>query len=108
GIDTMRTVHRVTGIVFTGLFVLHALIALRGILAGRHGATMVPTGKDFRDAVINLKYYVGAADKPPKFDRYDYRQKFEYWGMVVGSLVMVLSGFVLYFPILFAEYMPGQ
>ena len=108
GIDTMRTVHRVTGIVFSGLLVLHLALAIRGILTNRTGMTMVPGRKDFRDAVVNLKYYLGSADAPPKFDRYDYRQKFEYWGMIVGSLVMVLSGFVLYFPMLFASYLPGQ
>ena len=28
--------------------------------------------------------------------------------MIVGSLVMVLSGFVLYFPMVFASYLPGE
>ena len=36
---------------------------------------------------------------PPRFGRFDYRQKFEYWGLIFGSLVMVATGFILYFPI---------
>lgn len=108
GIDLMRTIHRVTGFVFTGLCLVHLSTALFGVLSGRMEMNIVPDKADFRAAVQNLKYYIGLAPSPPKFGRYDYRQKFEYWGMVVGSAVMVVSGLVLYFPLLFAEYLPGQ
>lgn len=108
GIDTMRLIHRVTGVVFTVLVVVHLAVALFSVLTGRVDMNIVPQKVDFRDAIQNLKYYIGLAPAPPKFGRYDYRQKFEYWGMVIGSAVMILSGLVLFFPILFAEYLPGQ
>lgn len=108
GIDMMRLIHRITGVVFTVLCVVHLTIALVGVLTGRLDMNITPQKADFRDAIQNLKYYIGLAPAPPKFGRYDYRQKFEYWGMVVGSAVMILSGFVLFFPILFAEFLPGQ
>ncbi|MFO1078509.1 MAG: cytochrome b/b6 domain-containing protein [Planctomycetota bacterium] len=108
GIDTMRGVHRVVGIVFAGLCVQHLVVAVGGVLARRHGMTIVPTRQDFRDAAHNLRYYLGSAAEPPRFDRFDYRQKFEYWGMIVGSLVMIVSGFVLYFPMQAAAVLPGQ
>jgi hypothetical protein len=44
----------------------------------------------------------------PRFDRFDYRQKFEYWGMVVGSAVVVGTGVALLFPIQAALWLPGQ
>lgn len=108
GIDWMRAIHRATGIAFTALCVVHFAVVLIGVLSGRMAMNIVPNKQDFTGAIQNLRYYVGAAPEAPKFDRYDYRQKFEYWGMVVGSLVMIVSGFVLYFPIAFAEYLPGQ
>ncbi|HEY6910792.1 MAG TPA: cytochrome C, partial [Myxococcales bacterium] len=43
-----------------------------------------------------------------RFDRYDYRQKFEYWGMVAGSLIMTFTGFILFWPALVASVLPGQ
>ena len=53
-------------------------------------------------------YYFGAADRPAKFDRFDYRQKFEYWGLLLGSSIVVGTGLVLLFPILTARFLPGE
>lgn len=108
GIDWMRTIHRVTGVVFSVLCVVHLAVALFGVVTRRVPMSLIPDQSDFRGAIQNLKYYIGLADKAPKFGRYDYRQKFEYWGMVIGSGVMIVSGLVLFFPILFAQYLPGQ
>ena len=38
-------------------------------------------------------------DKHPLYDRYTYKEKFEYWGLVVGNVIMVLTGFILFFPV---------
>jgi cytochrome b subunit of formate dehydrogenase len=64
--------------------------------------------KDFTDAVDNLKYYFGLTDHPARCDRYDYKQKFEYWGVIVGGLLMIGTGFVLWFPAFIARYLPGE
>ena len=69
---------------------------------------MVPTKQDFRDSIQQIGWYLGLAKEPAKFDRYDYRQKFEYWGMVIGSLVMVVTGLILYLPIPFTRLFPGE
>ena len=62
---------------------------------------MTPTRKDFRDAVQNLRWYLAAGPiAQPLFDRFDYKQKFEYWGLILGGTIMIASGFVLYFPML--------
>ena len=43
----------------------------------------------------------------PKFDRFDFRQKVEYWALIWGTLLMVLTGFILMFPITVTHYLPG-
>jgi formate dehydrogenase subunit gamma len=77
-------------------------------LMRRTGLSMVPTRRDFQDAVRQIRWYLGLARDPAKFDRYDYRQKFEYWGMLIGSLVMVVTGLILYLPIPFTRIFPGE
>lgn len=42
------------------------------------------------------------------FDRYDYRQKFEYWGVVLGALIMIITGLILWFPTYFTYVLPGE
>lgn len=108
GIQRVRWVHRTVGIAFTVLVVLHMTVILFKVTTGRARPSMVPTRKDFRDAVIMMRYYLRLSDQKARFDRFDYRQKFEYWGMVIGSLVLIVTGFMLYFPVLTTRFLPGE
>ena len=69
---------------------------------------MTPTLNDVRDVVTTLRYNLGFAAKPPQFGRFDYRQKFEYWGLIFGSMVIIITGFILAFPLAFTKILPGQ
>jgi formate dehydrogenase subunit gamma len=111
GIDNARLVHRTAGLIFTFLTVQHIMAASYGVLFRKWRPSMVINLKDFSDAVDNLKYYFGVTEHPAKCDRYDYKQKFEYWGVVVGGLLMIATGLVLWFPTkVFAllPVLPGQ
>jgi len=108
GIFVARWLHRAAGIVFAALVVVHLTVAIGGVLTRRMKPTMLLGRKDFRDAIDNLRYYAGYAESPPKFNRYDYRQKFEYWGLIFGSMIMVATGFILYFPITISLVLPAE
>jgi formate dehydrogenase subunit gamma len=111
GIDNARLIHRTTGLIFTLLTVQHVLVGSYGLLFRKWRPSMVINMKDFSDAVENLKYYFGITDHPARCDRYDYKQKFEYWGVVVGGMLMIATGLVLWFPTrVFAliPFLPGQ
>jgi len=108
GIDRVRWLHRTSGILFAVLAGVHLLTALALVLSGRAALSLVPTRKDFSDAVVMLRYYLGLSDEQARFDRYDYRQKFEYWGLVLGGVVMVVTGFILYFPTTVTRFLAGE
>ena len=108
GIDRVRWLHRMSGILFAVVAGIHLLTALALVLTGKTGLPLVPTRKDFSDAVIMLRYYLGLSNEQARFDRYDYRQKFEYWGLVLGGIVMIVTGFILYFPTLATRVLPGE
>ena len=108
GIFAARWLHRMAGIVFTVLVVAHLVVAIGGVLTKRMKPSMLLGKKDFTDALDNLRYYAGYKDAPPRFGRYDYRQKFEYWGLIFGSLIMVATGFILYFPIAVSNFLPAE
>lgn len=111
GIDATRVVHRVAGLLFALLNVQHILVALHGTVFRGWRPSMVINGKDFQDLIDNLRYYFGLSDRPARCDRYDYRQKFEYWGVVLGGVLMVVTGFMLWFPIRLFQllpFLPGQ
>lgn len=108
GIDRARWIHRGAGILFAALVIFHATAGLMLLVSRRESPSIVVTRKDFRDAVIMMRYYLRLSDEQASFDRYDYRQKFEYWGMVLGSFLMIVTGFMLYLPVLTTRFFPGE
>ncbi|HYB89884.1 MAG TPA: cytochrome b/b6 domain-containing protein [Candidatus Binataceae bacterium] len=108
GIHRVRWVHRGAGILFAAVVAAHIAAALVLVISKRTSPSMVITRKDFRDAVMMMRYYLRVSDEQARFDRYDYRQKFEYWGMVVGSLLMIVTGLMLFFPVLTTRFLPGE
>jgi formate dehydrogenase subunit gamma len=108
GPGPVRFVHRVSGVLFAGLTALHLLTVVVQSLRGRMRLTLVVQRRDFTDAMQTLRYYLGMTDRPARFGRFDYRQKFEYWGLVMGGVVVIVTGVVLMYPIAVAQWLPAQ
>ncbi|HVL69538.1 MAG TPA: cytochrome b/b6 domain-containing protein [Vicinamibacterales bacterium] len=108
GVDTARFVHRSAGILFTLVVVAHLSRLVVLVATGRTTLSLVPTRQDFRDAIITLRYYLGLSDEQARFDTFDYRQKFEYWGLVLGAAIVIATGFVLLYPAAVTGVLPGQ
>lgn len=107
GIDATRLVHRATGVLFAVLTVQHIVVACAGVLFRGWQPSMVIYKKDFTDALDNLRYYFGTAPHPARCDRFDYKQKFEYWGVVIGGVLMIATGLALWFPTAVTRFLPG-
>ncbi len=108
GIDRIRWIHRAAGIAFALLTFTHLTTAIGLVITGRSSLSLVPTRQDFTDAIDTLKYYLGTSDVKAKFGRFDYRQKFEYWGLVFGAVIVIVTGAVLLFPMFVARFLPGE
>ena len=108
GIDNARFIHRSAAVALILLSAYHVLELGFSLVRGRLRPTMVPTLKDVFDAMTTLRYSLGLAPAPPKFARYEYRQKFEYWGIVFGTIIIIGTGLILWFPIVFTKLFPGE
>lgn len=107
GLEILRTVHRINGFALAGLGIVHLAVNVIGYLRGRIRGDMLVRPRDFADTIEMVRHFVNPANPKPKLDRYDFRQKFEYWGMLLGSAVMITTGLVLIWPTLFAKVLPG-
>jgi formate dehydrogenase subunit gamma len=107
GVEIARAVHRLAGLAFAVLAIAHLGTAVVLVVTGRSRPSMIPGRKDFTDAITTLRFYLGASDEQAKFDRFDYRQKFEYWGLVMGGLLMAATGMILYAPLVVTRVLPG-
>ena len=108
GIDRVRWLHRVSGILFTVGAAEHLGVIIFLAVSKRIEPSMIPTKQDFVDAIVTLRHYLGMSEHEARFDRYDYRQKFEYWGLVFGGAIMIVTGLILYFPTFVTRLLPGE
>ena len=108
GIEYTRLIHRALALLFTLSIVYHLGYVIYSLFVRHSKPSMTPSLKDVRDVISTIRYSFGFADKPPQFGRFDYRQKFEYWGIIFGSAIIVLSGFFLAYPLLVTQVLPGQ
>lgn len=111
GIDQTRWIHRFAGVMMALVLLQHVIVALVGMTIGRWRPAMIINRKDFQDALHNLRFYFGRTPKAARCDRFDYKQKFEYWGVLLGGVVMTATGLMLWFPTAvfdLAPFLPGQ
>lgn len=61
-----------------------------------------PAVKDVTDFIQVVKFRLGMNPEHPKFDRFYFMQKFDYWGAFWGFVIMIGSGLVIWFREAFA------
>jgi formate dehydrogenase gamma subunit len=108
GIEYTRLIHRGFAVIFILSALYHFGYITYSYFIKHRNLPMLPTLKDFRDVVGALRYAFGFTDRLPQFGRFDYRQKFEYWGLIFGSTVIIVTGFILAFPVAITTILPGQ
>jgi formate dehydrogenase gamma subunit len=101
-----RALHRIAAVVMLFAGVYHvAYLALT-----RDGKEWVrdiwPRTKDARDLFQNLGYYLGVRTERPRIARFGYAEKAEYWAVVWGTLVMGLTGLMIWFKLGFFSFLP--
>lgn len=85
----------------------HVLYLLVRFRRGSLNHSMVPAWKDVQDVWHQVLYLLGRRAEEPRFDRFNFIEKFEYWAMLWGSLVMIASGAILWFPVQAANLVQG-
>ncbi|MEJ5197389.1 MAG: cytochrome b/b6 domain-containing protein [Anaerolineae bacterium] len=108
GITQTRVIHHTAAIIFALLSIYHIIVLAYKIFVLRVELTMLPGVRDITDALDMVRYNLGLTDERPKLPRYAFDEKAEYWALIWGGIVMGLTGFILWNPILAARIFPGQ
>jgi cytochrome b subunit of formate dehydrogenase len=108
GIQTTRVIHRAAAIVFALLTVYHAIVLAYKFFVRRVQMTMMPVPKDAVDALHSILHGLCMRKDPPQMPRYNFAEKMEYWALIWGGLIMLLTGFMLWNPLITALFLPGQ
>jgi len=110
GLETVRWIHRSAGFVMLSdcLYHLCYLGYRMGVQRQLGPLRMVPGPKDLRDVLQTMLHFLGVAPEKPKFDRFSYLEKFDYWAVFWGIAMIGGSGLVLMFPVRATGFLPGQ
>lgn len=108
GLETVRVVHRWAATVLMLVTVYHLLAVVHRVLVRRVSLSMLPRYRDAVDAWQTVRYNLGFAKARPRLDRFTWEEKVEYWSLIWGTVVMIVTGFMLWNPIATARFLPGQ
>ena len=106
-LETFRQIHHIAAILLTAEVLYHLGRAIYLLARRRLPGDMLPTWQDVIDAWQMLKYLLFISKEKPAFGKYNFEQKVTYWFFFFGIGIMVISGFVIWFPILFTRFLPG-
>ncbi len=109
GIEVTRSAHHFFAWVIVA-FCLYHLIYLwytTAILKRPFPIKMIPGRQDFVNLFQEVTYFLGLRKERPRSDRFNWREKFDYWAIFWGMPVMAGSGFILMFPVFFTKFLPG-
>ncbi|ACL63486.1 conserved hypothetical protein [Anaeromyxobacter dehalogenans 2CP-1] len=107
GAEGAATWHRVGAVLIIISSVYHLFYLTFLASKKRLPLSMLPVPKDALDMRDNLLFMMGVKKERPKFDRYMYLEKFDYWAVFWGIVMMVGTGFIFWFPVWFASWAPG-
>ena len=101
-----RWVHRTSAIIMIGLSIYHVIYLIftnrgRDVLKG-----LLPAINDIKHLFGTMAYYMHLTKKHPDYDNYNYIEKMEYWALIWGTIVMGITGFVLWFPTIVGNWAP--
>ncbi len=108
GIENTRAIHHIAATVLMFSTIFHILSVGYKVFVLRVPMTMLPSLQDVRDAWQTFLYNLGLRPSRPQMGRYTFEEKFEYWALVWGIIIMGLTGFLMWNPITSAKILPGE
>ncbi len=104
--EVRALLHRIAGVMLIGTSIIYAFYMVFHPRGRREFVEFMARPRDLVHVWQNFQYYRGKRKEPPKFGRYDYTEKMEFWALVWGVIIMAVTGFILWFPILSFQYLP--
>jgi cytochrome b subunit of formate dehydrogenase len=101
GLAISMDVHLLAGLLLGILVAYHFGFYSFGYLAararGEHPSLPINLGmQDVKDALRNTKRLVLGRGEEPKYGKYDYAQKFDYWGIYWGMVILGAPGVIIW------------
>jgi cytochrome b subunit of formate dehydrogenase len=95
-----RWTHRGAALVMVVLSLYHVAHVLFTPKGRQLLRDFLPRRQDLREGIQNLRYGLGRHPRPAHpASRFGYVEKLEYWAVVWGTIIMSVTGFMVWFPV---------
>jgi cytochrome b subunit of formate dehydrogenase len=101
-----RWAHRIAGVVLLGVGAYHLIYVAASATGRRLLRDLLPTRRDVRDVLAAVRYLTGLSREKPRFGRFGYAEKIEYWAVVWGTIIMGVTGLMVWFKIEVTQWLP--
>lgn len=108
GIELARVIHRTAAIIMMTGAIYHIIAVLYRVIVQRVPLSMIPVPEDFLHVLQDIQFYLGRREKRARYGRYSYVEKAEYFAIVWGTVLMAVTGFMMWNPIATARFLPGE
>lgn len=107
GYEGCLVVHKYVGLFMLFLFLCHIVYACFIVFAMKVDGndSLLPKRHDLKQFFAHLRWMFGGA--APRFDRWGYWEKFDYWAVFWGMVVLGITGLMLYSPLDTSRYFKG-
>ena len=108
GIETTRLIHHIAAGVLMLLTIYHIQDIGYKIVVRRSRMSMLPGLQDVKDGIQAFVYNLGLGKRRPQMGRYTFEEKMEYWALVWGTVIMGITGFMMWNPLATVRLLPGE
>jgi cytochrome b subunit of formate dehydrogenase len=108
GIETVRVIHRTSAVVMMVVAGSHVIDVLYRIFVHGVSFDMIPSVEDFKHLFQDILFYFNQRKKKASYGRYNYAEKVEYFAVVWGTIIMGITGFMMWNPIATTKFLPGE
>jgi len=108
GVETVRIIHRTMATLLMAEVIYHGGVVSYKLFVLGQPASMLPGLRDLRDAWQWVRHNLGIQKEPPRMPRYNFSEKAEYLAMVWGTIIMAITGFMMWNPIATTNILPGS
>jgi formate dehydrogenase gamma subunit len=101
-----RWSHRIAGVVLLLVGLYHLIY----LVVSKDGRKLVidflPVKKDLADIIGTVRWLVGLRKEKPQIGRFGYAEKMEYWAVIWGTIIMGVTGLVVWFKMEVTHWLP--
>lgn len=101
-----RWSHRIAGVVLLVAGLYHVIYLLRTKDGRQLVKDLFPVKKDLADVIAAVRYLTGLSKDKPKIGRFGYAEKMEYWAVVWGTILMGVTGLMIWFKMDVTQLLP--